>query len=207
MALASPGQGRGREYVRGSLPGRDILLTSRIFAQTSSCTGNPRLRGSDTLIKEYLKSIPSHEHPGYLLSNQVPPTWLPFSRMTKFRHDVLLSRSIAIHSPSCHQLAIQLLLQPEKPHTRNTGADDHDGGLRKVPIADIARDAGPSHFKTLRSRPMRNKADRAIRHRGSGHIRTRPALSGATTTSASRLGSFRRRSRTMHESCRWHSYY
>lgn len=49
--------------------------------------------------RERKQYIPSQQQPGYLLSFHVPPTWLPFSTMTKSLYLFFRIKSIAVHSP------------------------------------------------------------------------------------------------------------
>ena len=52
------------------------------------------------------EDIPSQQQPGYMLSFHVPPTWLLFSTITKFRPWPLLIISMAVHRPTASTISI-----------------------------------------------------------------------------------------------------
>jgi hypothetical protein len=52
------------------------------------------------MTAEIYSFLLSQQHPGYLLSFQVPPIWLPFSTMMKSRLSLRRIMSIAVHSPN-----------------------------------------------------------------------------------------------------------
>jgi hypothetical protein len=89
------------EIVQNFLLARVLACPSRPLFKGVAVQGTPDCEANYYQSSDIGTScgVPSQAQPGYLLSFQVPPTELPFSRMTKLRW-LRRRRSMAMHIPA-----------------------------------------------------------------------------------------------------------
>ena len=119
-----------------SLPVLDTHGTTLDSARRSNCTECSKLLPFSSSLQSThcMGHIPSQQQPGYLLSFQVPPTLLLFSRITKFRDLLCLIKSMAMHIPH-PELAVSSSLTVVYVPTRYSGPNNDYRRIGEVLIS------------------------------------------------------------------------